>query len=81
MRDTLKRDTEANWLKAKNFIPKSGEIIIYDYESGPKFKIGDGKRNVSDLPFINSGKIEIQINDAEVDSRCLILKGVDYGNN
>ena len=25
-----KHDIEANWLKAENFIPKQGEIIIYD---------------------------------------------------
>ena len=25
----MKTDTEANWNKATNFIPKNGEIIIY----------------------------------------------------
>ena len=28
-----KHDVEANWNKATNFIPKAGEIIIYDKDS------------------------------------------------
>ena len=28
----LKHDIEANWLKAVNFVPMQGEIIIYDIE-------------------------------------------------
>ena len=28
-----KHDTEANWNLATNFIPKQGEIIIYDKDS------------------------------------------------
>ena len=38
----LKHDTEENWSKATNFIPKVGEIIIYDVdENNPiaRFKI------------------------------------------
>ena len=31
-RFTHKHDVEANWLKATNFIPKQGEIIIYDVD-------------------------------------------------
>ena len=27
-----KHDIEANWIKAVNFIPKQGEIIVYDRE-------------------------------------------------
>ena len=49
-----KHDTEKNWKKAKNFIPKLKELIIYDPDeniSYPRFKIGDGIHNVSDLPF------------------------------
>ncbi len=54
-----KHDVAANWAKATNFIPKKGEIIIYDAEynaSGEetqavRFKIGDGTRTVNNLPF------------------------------
>ena len=47
-------DTEANWNKCINFVPKSGEIIVYDVDgnySYERFKIGDGIHNVLDLPF------------------------------
>ena len=54
-----KHDVAANWAKATNFIPKKGEIIIYDAEynaSGEetqavRFKIGDGFKTVNNLPF------------------------------
>lgn len=58
----LKNDTEENWNKAINFIPKKGELIIYNAESGenindkarlfPRLKVGDGTTPVIDLPFI-----------------------------
>lgn len=49
-----KHDTEENWLKAVNFIPKKGELIIYDIDISynyERFKIGDGITLVSALPF------------------------------
>ena len=54
-----KHDVAANWAKATNFIPKKGEIIIYDAEydsngsetQAVRFKIGDGTRTVNNLPF------------------------------
>lgn len=49
-----KHDTEENWLKATNFIPKQGELIIYDIDDAytyERFKIGNGVNLVSDLPF------------------------------
>ena len=56
--DLLKIESSENWEKAKNFIPKKGQIIIYDgikendsYIQSPKIKIGDGIHKVSDLPF------------------------------
>lgn len=45
-----KHDIAENWLKATNFIPKAGEIIVYDDLN--KIKIGDGTTNVNELPFI-----------------------------
>ena len=66
-----KCDIEANWYKAKNFIPKFGEIIVYMSETStdalpPKrtypitetrIKVGDGVNNVNDLDFIFSESI------------------------
>ena len=54
-----KHDVAANWAKATNFLPKKGEIIIYDAEynaSGEetqpvRCKIGDGSKTVNNLPF------------------------------
>ena len=58
-----KRDTGYNWSKATNFIPLSGELIIYtpdtnrddttytDYCDYYRFKLGDGTTKVNDLPF------------------------------
>lgn len=52
-----KHDTEANWLKATGFIPKQGELIVYDVDDThtyERFKIGDGKTLVSELPFADT---------------------------
>ena len=50
----LKHDIESNWNRAKTFIPKQGEIIIYDIDNiypYERFKIGDGVTIVGELPF------------------------------
>lgn len=53
----IKKDTSENWEKAKNFIPKENEIIIY-IDKGTK--IGDGKTKVNDLPFIDNNEYFIE---------------------
>lgn len=50
-----KHDTEANWQKATNFVPKKSEIIVYDIDSNHNYeriKIGDGEHIPNDLPFV-----------------------------
>lgn len=50
-----KHDTEVNWTKATNFIPKQGEIIVYDKDGTmdiERIKVGDGVSTVNNLPFI-----------------------------
>ena len=50
-----KHDTEENWAKAVNFIPKQGEIIVYDIDANytyERIKMGDGATHVSQLPFV-----------------------------
>ena len=62
-----KHDTEENWLKAVNFIPKHGELIIYDKDANydyVRLKIGDGVTNVNSLFFTDTYLIE-QIGDIE----------------
>lgn len=46
-----KYDTEANWDKAKSFIPKKGELIIYSDRSS--FKVGDGETTLPNLKFFD----------------------------
>ena len=51
-----KHDIEANWLKAENFTPLQGELIVYDVDenySYERIKMGDGVTNVNELPFIS----------------------------
>lgn len=51
-----KHDSETNWNRATNFVPKQGELIIYDTDTNhsyARFKIGDGTTNVSLLPFFD----------------------------
>ena len=52
-----KHDIEVNWLKATNFVPKVGEIIVYDPDENynySRIKTGDGISNINNLPFINT---------------------------
>lgn len=50
-----KIDTEENWLKAINFIPLKGELIVYSKDNNypyDRIKIGDGINTVINLPFV-----------------------------
>lgn len=52
-----KHAVESDWQKATGFIPKQGEIIVYDIDennSCERFKIGDGVTNVNALPFAHN---------------------------
>lgn len=63
IRVLMKHDIAVNWEKAINFVPKSGEIIVYDdYFTDnegkiPGVKIGDGSHNVNELPFLNKREV------------------------
>lgn len=66
-----KHDIEANWIKAVNFIPLAGEIIVYDKDEGhdyTRIKIGDGVTTVINLEFVadinDLGAITIDIEGA-----------------
>lgn len=70
-----KHDVEANWLKATNFIPLASEIIVYDSDENynyPRIKIGDGKTNINNLPFVTKdyakiSDIPIKVSDLDND--------------
>lgn len=57
----LKHDTEINWSNSTNFIPKIGEIIVYDPDenhAAARVKIGDGVKTVIELAFIDDAAKE-----------------------
>lgn len=70
-----KHDIAANWALATNFIPKLGEIIVYDADENnpePRIKIGNNETNVVALPFLSES-----ITNDEIDAICgtVILLG------
>ena len=88
-----KHDIEANWKKALNFVPKAAEIIVYDPDgvySRCRFKIGDGRRKVNELPFItdiqeianleNELKNEIAAERARIDQFVSLEEGSTTGD-
>lgn len=55
----FRRDSAENWEKAKNYTPSFGTIVIYDFDDNSmKIKVGDGKRNVNELPFLYEPRLE-----------------------
>jgi hypothetical protein len=67
-----KIEAAQDWEKAKNFIPKKGQIIIYDgikendqYVQAPKIKIGDGITPVTDLPFESNNSVDYLISEGK----------------
>lgn len=68
-------DVESNWNSAKTFIPRAGELVIYDPDHDhhySRFKIGDGKTLVADLPF----SLDIALSEFfEKDSDVIYLNG------
>lgn len=56
----IKKDTSENWNKAKNFIPKEKEIIVYTDFTPFGTKIGDGKTKVNDLPFVDINEYGVE---------------------
>ena len=73
-----KHDLEINWNKALNFIPKIGEIIVYDIDENytyERIKIGDGKTTVINLPFITDNLV--LITPEEIDAICSATTNVN----
>ena len=66
---TIKKDTSNNWKKAKNFVPKMNEIIIYTDFMPFGTKIGDGKTKIADLPFIDVNEYSIENDILVIDTK------------
>ena len=61
----IKHDTEENWNSATDFIPKKGELILYDPDTTYDYiriKIGDGSTKVSSLPFFIDRLHDLEVN-------------------
>ena len=64
-----KNGTEANWNKVNDFIPKKGEIIVYnpdDKYPTPRFKIGNGISLPRNLPFFQNGITQDDLENLEI---------------
>ena len=54
----VKVDSAENWEKAKNYVPDSFTIIVYEFDDNfPKIKLGDGLHAVGDLPFLSRSEV------------------------
>lgn len=54
-------DTQEHWEQCSGFVPRLGELIIYDADDihmYERFKIGDGVTTVNQLPFTTERIIE-----------------------
>lgn len=58
-----RHDTEENWNSVPDFIPKQGELIVYDGLN--KFKIGDGVSTIINLPFSTMDLDAVPTKDSE----------------
>lgn len=59
----IQKHAQSNvWEGTKDlFIPMEGELVVYDKDNStdyPRLKIGDGSRNINQLPFITAGTAE-----------------------
>lgn len=87
----LKNDTQANWDKATDFIPKKGEVVIYNADekhTKPRSKVGDGFTPLNKLPFVEitgkAGQIvsfDENGNSIAVDAEKLEIGGRNYFQN
>lgn len=76
---TPKGDYEANWNKAVGYVPQDKEIIIYKPDATypvARFKVGDGKTVVKDLPFAGT---DIEAIEKLIDEKGELL--IEYVDN
>ena len=81
-----KHDTVANWEKATTFVPKVGEIIVYDPGGAtptngtvtdyPRIKIGDGVKKVNELDFYPNETVNSNTIDEKISEQ---LSGLNFG--
>ena len=78
-----KHDTEANWNKATSFVPKAGEVIIYEADSThsyPRIKVGDGTTAVTSLPFSTDDFVTLST-EQTISGKKTFTGGAQFGAN
>lgn len=76
-----KHGTEADWAQAVNFTPLLGELIVYDADdnhSVPRIKIGDGVKNVNELPFNEPNWNAAESEDGHILNRPFFIEDSEY---
>lgn len=69
-RVSLLHKTEAEWNSMINFVPLSGEFIIFDPDKTHNYarvKVGDGKTKLINLPFFIDSAIDHHITKRRYD--------------
>lgn len=79
-----KHDIEANWIKAINFTPLNGEIIVYDKDDThdyARIKIGDGVTKINELHFMLNDSVLITEQDLTDEQRAQARANISqYGD-
>ena len=71
----VKRDSTKNWLKAQNYIPPLGTIIIMENEDGSqKVRFGNGIDNLHNLPDLVQEKHSAHVTKYYKDEELLEFK-------
>jgi hypothetical protein len=76
-----KHDSATNWELHSSFIPKAGEMIIYDGPV-PNIKIGDGTSTIANLNFIDHNhytKSEVDTLISQSGGSVTIVPALDSG--
>lgn len=63
-----KHATESSWNSASDFIPKAGELIVYDTDTShnkPRLKVGNGATAIGSLPFADEDPNAVHFNEAQ----------------
>jgi hypothetical protein len=63
-RVSLLHKTETEWNSMINFVPLSGEFIIFDPDEThdyARIKVGDGKTKLKDLPFFIDSAVDTYV--------------------
>lgn len=76
-----KHDIEANWLKALNFKPLAGEIIIYDPEKSENDLPKDDQGNLLRTDYITFSRFKVGDGEHNINELPFINKNINIATN